>query len=147
MQQSDRPTSQYWSTGSIASHSDLAKELGVSISHMTEQAMHNKDTADGEFSRVKTRLAMHIKRHPEEQLGHIGVHDSESFQRFGAQQLSTPGRKAKLEKRIFIDLKPEEVLQRKRDVGEVGTLPGIKSRYEYICQPDGQVYEGNYPIK
>lgn len=89
---------------------------------------------------------MHIKRHPEEQVGFIGVRDSESFQRFGAQQMSTPGSKSKLDKRFFIDLKPEEVLERKRHVGAVGTLPGIKSKYEYICKPDGQVCNKNYAI-
>ena len=98
-----------------------------------------QDTADGEFSRVKTRLAMHVKRHPEEQVGHIGVRDSESFQKFGAQQMSTPGSRSQLERRYFIDMKAEEVLERKRVVGKVGTLSGIKSKYEYICKPDGKV--------
>ena len=31
-------------------------------------------------------------------------------------------------------------------MGAVGTLPGIKSKYEYICKPDGQVCNKNYPI-
>ena len=56
---------------------------------------------------------MHLVRHPEEQVGYIGVKDSSSFQQFGQQQMATPGIKSMLESRIFIDLVPEEVLQRK----------------------------------
>ncbi len=98
-----------------------------------------KDTADGEFSRVKTRLAMHLARHPEEQVGFIGLKDSKTFQQFGQQQMSLPGSRAKLDTREFIDMKPEEVLQRKEVVGKVKTLNGIKSTYHYICFPDGKV--------
>ena len=139
----------------VAAHSELAVEHGLSITHMTEQSMHNKvmhsfdllvwfhillkDTADGEFSRVKTRLAMHLKRHPEDQIGYVGVKDSESFAQFGSQQMSMPGSRSKLEKREFINMKPEEVVERKEEVGKVGTLSGIMSKYEYICEPSGKV--------
>ena len=36
--------------------------------------------------------------------------------------------------RLLIDMKVEELLERERRVGKVGTLPGIKSKYEYICK-------------
>ena len=42
MIQSDRPGSQYWNSGMVAGHSELAKLLGMSISHFTEAAGHNK---------------------------------------------------------------------------------------------------------
>ena len=40
--QSDRPTSQYWNTGMVAGHRDLANKYSIVISHITEQASHNK---------------------------------------------------------------------------------------------------------
>ena len=40
--QSDRPSSQYWNSGMVAAHRALAAELNLVISHMTEQASHNK---------------------------------------------------------------------------------------------------------
>ena len=40
----------------------------------------------------------------------------------------------------FIDLKLEEVKERKQRIGtKVRTLSGIKSKYEYVCHPDGKV--------
>ena len=83
---------------------------------------------------------MHLVRHPEEQVGHIGVLDSATFSKFGNQQMSTPGQKAKLVSREFINMKPEEVKARKVLVGgKVKTLSGIKSKYEYVCCPEGKV--------
>ena len=104
-----------------------------------ESKLCTQDSADGEFSRVKTRLSMHLARHPEEQVGHIGVKDSRTFQQFGTQQMSTPGQKAKLDSREFIDLKPEEMKERKATVGQVKTLTGIQSKFFYVCLPDGKV--------
>ena len=98
-----------------------------------------QDSADGEFSRAKTRLSMHLARHPEEQVGHIGVKDSKTFQEFGTQQMSSPGEKAKLNSRVFLDLKAEEMLERKATVGQVKTLSGIQSKFFYVCLPDGKV--------
>ena len=88
---------------------------------------------------MKTRLSMHLKRHPEEEPGYICVKDSASFQAFGEQQMSTPGVRAKLQSRHFINMLPEEILSRKESVGNVGTLKGIKRKYQYICLPDGKV--------
>ena len=98
-----------------------------------------QDSADGEFSRAKTRLSMHLARHPEEQVGHTGVKDSKTFQEFGTQQMSSPGEKAKLNSRVFLDLKAEEMLERKATVGQVKTLSGIQSKFFYVCLPDGKV--------
>ena len=53
--------------------------------------------------------------------------------------MSQPGKRAKLESRTFIDLDPQEVLQRKAEVMKVRTLSGIMSKYHYVCQPDGEV--------
>ena len=82
---------------------------------------------------------MHLVRHPEEQVGYIGVKDSSSFQQFGQQQMATPGIKSMLESQIFIDLMLEEVLQRKTTVRPVRTLAGIMSKFQYICEPSGKV--------
>ena len=78
-------------------------------------------------------------RHPEEQVGHIGVKDSATFQQFGQQQMSKPGEKAQLETREFLNLLPEEVKERKASLGQVKTLNGIKSKFYYLCFPDGKV--------
>ena len=82
---------------------------------------------------------MHLVKHPEEHVGYVGVRDSKTFQEFGEQQMSSPGPRAKLNKRVFIDMKPEEVKERKAKVEKVKTLHGIKSRFQYICLPDGKV--------
>jgi hypothetical protein len=75
----------------------------------------------------------------EEQVGFIRVRDSNTFHQFGMQQMSQPGPRAKLDRREFLDMKPQEVLTRKKEVGKVGTLHGIKSKFHYICLPNGKV--------
>ena len=40
--QTDRPSSQFWNSGMVAAHSELSREFGVPISHITEQSRHNK---------------------------------------------------------------------------------------------------------
>ena len=85
-------------------------------------------------------MAMHLAQHPEDQIGYVGVTDSSSFVQFGNQQMAKPCKQAKLVCREFIDLKPEEVKERKRRIGtKVRTLSGIKSKYEYVCHTDGKV--------
>ena len=85
-------------------------------------------------------MAMHLARHPEDQIGYVGIVDSPSFVKFGNQQMAKPCKKAKLVSREFIDLKPEEVKERKQRIGtKVRTLSGIKSKYKYVCHPDGKV--------
>ena len=88
---------------------------------------------------MMTRPAMHLKCHQEDQIGYVGVKDSESFAQFGSQQMSQPGSCSKIEKREFIDMKAEEIVERKAQVGKIKTLNGIMSKYEYICQPTGKV--------
>ena len=82
---------------------------------------------------------LHLVRHPEDEPGHITVDNSETFQQFGEQQLSQPGSKSKLSSQTFIDMKPEEVKERKEKVGKVKTLVGIMCKYHYVCFPDGKV--------
>ena len=53
--------------------------------------------------------------------------------------MSKPASKSMLTTRQFIDMKPADVLERKEQVGDVATLSGIKSKYEYITMPDGSV--------
>ena len=110
----------------------------------TVSSNHYQDTADGEFARVKTRHAMHVARHP---VGHVGVKDSQTFTDFGNQQMSVPGQKSKLKSRTFINLQPESVLSRKSEIGKVITLAGIKSKFHYVCQPDGKVRPSIYIIQ
>ena len=88
---------------------------------------------------------LHLVRHPEDEPGHITVHNSETFQQFGEQQLSQPGSKSKLSSRTFIDMKPEEVKERKEKVGKVKTLAGIMSKYHYVCFPDRKVMWRLFP--
>ena len=78
-------------------------------------------------------------------MGYVGVLNSDTLQKFGQQQMAQPGPRAKLETRTFIHLEPEEVLGRKEEVGQVKTLAGIKSKYEYICLPDKKVMWRRYP--
>ena len=83
---------------------------------------------------------MHLIRHPEEQVGFVGVLDSASFTKFGNQQMSKPSDRSRLVSREFIEIKPNVVKERKEMLGEkVHTLNGIKSKYEYVCCPNGKV--------
>lgn len=75
----------------------------------------------------------------EDQEDYICVKDSQSFQLFGTQQMSKPGSKAQLDCREFLDLLPQEMKERKDSVGQVETLHGIKSKFFYLCFPDGKV--------
>ena len=40
--QTDRPSSQYWNSGMVRAHKELAQEFNVSITHISEQSCHNK---------------------------------------------------------------------------------------------------------
>ena len=88
---------------------------------------------------MKTRHVMHVVRHPEDAVGHVGVKDSMTFAEFGNQQMSMPGPRSKLKSRTFLDLKPEHVLARKAEISKVTTLTGIRSKYNYVCHPDGKM--------
>ena len=54
-------------------------------------------------------------------------------------QMSKPGDKAQLACREFLDLLPEEIQERKASVRQVKTLTGIKSKFFYLCFPNGKV--------
>ena len=88
---------------------------------------------------MKTQLANHLRLHTEDQIGYISVTNSETLVQFGRKYMSQPGSQAKLNTRNFIDIKPEEVKDRKKNVGQVRTLAGIMRKYEYICFPNGKV--------
>ena len=91
---------------------------------------------------------------------YLEVKDSSSLQQFGSRLLSTPGSKAQLKSRQFIDLLSEEVLARKATCGDGKTLDGISTKFQYICsvrklivkpnivlytQVDGTVFWRRYP--
>ena len=82
---------------------------------------------------------MHVVRHSEDSATYVDVKDSASFVEWGNHQMAVPGTKSKLESRTFLDMKAEQVEARKAEIGKVCTLPGIKSKYQYVCQPDGKV--------
>ena len=42
-------------------------------------------------------------------------------------------------------MKPEEVKERKGKVGQLKTLAGIMSRYQYVCSPDSKVMWWLFP--
>ena len=45
-----------------AEHREMAKERQVAISHISEQAQHNKDAPDAEFAVAKSSYILHLKR-------------------------------------------------------------------------------------
>ena len=109
------------------------------IESFHRQASIEQDSADGEFSQLKTRLGLHLKRHVEETEDYIEVTDSDSLQKFGEQQMSKPGAKAKIDNRVFFSANPQEFKDRKQAVGRTPTLAGIKSKFEYVAFPSGKV--------
>jgi hypothetical protein len=58
------------------------------------------------------------------------IEDSDTLSRFGNTFLSKPARKSKLNERIFIDMRPEEVEQRRNEIGSV------KTQWNQRCLPD-----------
>ena len=65
---------------------------------------------------------------------YLEVKDSSSLKEFGERFLSTPGSKALLKTRLFVNLLPDEVLARKEDVDDTRTLDGISTKFQYICK-------------
>ena len=82
---------------------------------------------------------MYVVRRSEESKGYIKVENSTSFVAWGNHEMSMPGPKSELGSRIFLDMKYEDVEARKAEISKVCTLPGIKSRYQYVCEPNGKV--------
>ena len=65
-----------------------------------------QDQADGEFSRVKDKLKIHLQRHQANE-DYLEVTDSASYAEFGRQFLEKPGSRSGIERRTFHDLKDE----------------------------------------
>ena len=128
----------------------LAKEYGLPITHITEQSMHNKaiflfilfnlicylqDTADGEFSVVKTAISRYLVRGNKDASDFIEVKDAESVVKFCSRHLSAPKSRLGIRERFFTTIAAQVFLQRKDEaLDKVKTLAGISSRYQYICE-------------
>ena len=94
-----------------------------------------KDTADGEFSVVKTAIARYLKRSNTADPDFVEIKDSASVVKFCQMHLSKPGSKAGLDERLFYDIKPEIFLQRNADaMMNITTLAGISKKYQYVCE-------------
>ena len=97
-----------------------------------------QDTADGEFSVVKTALNQHLLRSDSSAISYAEVTTSKEIVDFGKMYLSTPRARAGLKERIFMDLSPDTVLRRKeedsKDPADSKTIQGISSKFEIICQ-------------
>ena len=146
----DRPSSQFWNSGMVHATKELASEFAIPITHITEQAMHNKvlfekfcqkieflqkDTADGEFSVIKTAIARYLKRSDSSSPDYIEIKDSASVVEFCVKHLSRPGSKAAIDERRFFDIKPDTFLARRLETPEkVKTLAGISSKFQYVCE-------------
>jgi hypothetical protein len=147
----DRPSSQFWNSGMVLATKELVAEFGIPITHITEQSMHNKvhlyllnflvlkiiikDTADGEFSVVKTAIARYLKKSNSAAADFVEIKDSASVVAFGTKHLSKPSPKSGIQERVFHDIRPEIFLQRKSSaLDKVKTLAGISTRYQYVCE-------------
>ena len=65
---------------------------------------------------------------------YIEAKDSTTLVEFGNRSLSIPGPNAHLKKRVFLDLSPAEVLDRKTSMPEQSTIAGISTKFQYICK-------------
>ena len=94
-----------------------------------------KDTADGEFSVVKTAIARYLKMSDSASPDYVEIKDSASVVEFCIKHLSRPGSKAGLDERHFHDIKPDIFLQRKSQALEtVKSLAGISTKFQYVCE-------------
>lgn len=64
----------------------------------------------------------------------IEVKDSSSVVDFCTAHLSKPRSATGIQARIFTDIRPEVFLQRKEETDKVKTLPGISTKFQYLCQ-------------
>ena len=93
-----------------------------------------QDWVDGEFSVAKTALHRYMIRSDVNSPDYLEVKDSSTLKQFGEKYLSTPGCKAQLRSRLFVDLLPEEVLARKGEISDTRTIDGISTKFQYICK-------------
>ena len=75
-----------------------------------------QDWADGEFSRMKDMLALHLHRHSMEDEGYFEVQDSATFCQYAKKNMETPGPKSGIERRTFYDMKDETIKARSAEV-------------------------------
>ena len=147
----DRPSSQFWNSGMVIAVKELVEEFGIPITHITEQSMHNKvkfitfilecyyhykkDTADGEFSVVKTAIARYLKRSNSSSPDYIEIKDSASVADFCVKHLSRPGSKTSINERQFHDIRPDVFLARRLEAAEkIKTMAGISTKFQYVCE-------------
>ena len=95
---------------------------------------------------VKTSLHRYMIKSDVEAPNYLEVKDSRTLQMYGQRFLAVPGPKTKLTERIFIDLNPQEVLDRKSIVSESSTLSGISSKFEYIAKVRNSILILRYAI-
>ena len=111
----------------------MENEYSVIVTLMAFQ-----DRVDGEFAVTKTAINQHIQRSDSSAESHHEIKDSKSVVEFGQKHLSKPGKKAGMDERCFVDLRPEDVLKRKEEVSEKPeegkTIAGISNKFEYICK-------------
>lgn len=72
--------------------------------------------ADGEISRIKTKLIQHLHQHDRTQDGYFEVLDSATFCKFGQQYMSTPGKQSGTERRTFFELEDSSIKMRSSEV-------------------------------
>ena len=90
-----------------------------------------QDTADGEFSVIKTAIARYLKRSDKDSPYYIEVKDSNSVIEFCKKHLSNPGSKTGIQGRLFTSISPSVFLERKKESPD--TFAGISKKYQYMC--------------
>ena len=91
---------------------------------------------------VKTALNQHLLRSDSSSSHYTEVKTSKQIKEFGEKHLSSPGTKAGIKERVFLDLPPDTILKKKeedsKNPNQAKTLHGISSQYEIICQVSKQ---------
>ena len=94
-----------------------------------------QDTADGEFSVIKTAIARYRKQSDMTAADYLEVKDSASVTLFGEKFLSRPSERSKLQARYFDNIPQDTFLARKATRTKVvKTLTGISTKFQYFCQ-------------
>ena len=94
-----------------------------------------KDTADGEFSVVKTAIARYLVRSSEADEDYIEIKNSETVIKFLTKHLSKPSSRSGINERIFMNIHPDVFLQRNEEAPEtVKSLAGISTKFQYVVE-------------